>query len=52
MQVGRGDTAGGSDEPNLLAALHRVADRHVLPAHMEVARHQAVAMVDVDDVAR
>ena len=51
MQVRGGDAAGGADEADLLAPLDRVADGDLGKAHVEVAGHDAVAVIDVHDVA-
>ena len=51
MQVRRGNAAGGADEADLLAAFDGVADGDLGEAHVEVAGHDAIAMIDVDDVA-
>src|SRR3954471_17138687 len=43
--------AGGADEADLLAALDSVACGDLRLAHMEVARHHAISVIDVDDIA-
>ena len=52
MQVWSGDAAGGADKPNTLSPLHGIAGRNLRLAHMEVARDDPIAMVDVHDIAR
>jgi hypothetical protein len=44
--------AGGTDETNLLTALHRVTHRYERLGEVEITRDHTRAMVDVDDVPR
>ena len=52
MQVRSGHATGCSDEADLLTAFDGIADGDLGLAHMEVARDDSVAMVDVNDIAR
>ena len=51
VQVRGGDATGGADEADFLTALDGVTDSDFGEAHVEVAGHQAIAVIDVDDVA-
>src|SRR5687767_1283221 len=51
MQVRPGGAAGGADFADLLAALDQIALAHHDLRGMGVARHQVVAVIDVDHVA-
>src|SRR5437868_2925237 len=46
-----GGTAGGSNRRNSLPALHRVTDFHQQPLVVRIARHQSVAMINLDNLA-
>ena len=52
MEVWSGYATGSSDQTDLLAALHGVANRDLRLAHVEVAGDDAIAMIDVDDITR
>ena len=51
MQVRAGGAAGGADFADLLATLHQIALAHHDLRGMGVARHEVVAVIDVDHVA-
>ena len=46
------DASGSSNQADLLPALDGISGGNLRLAHMEVARHESIAVVDVDDVPR
>jgi hypothetical protein len=52
MQMGACDTPGSADDPDLLPALHRVANGNRRLGQVKVARDDSAAVVDVHDIAR
>src|SRR5215469_7336661 len=50
VEVGTGGEAGGTDEGDLLAALHALTAHHEDLRAVRIPRHQTIAMIDGDEV--